>query len=45
MVVLVLADFGMIEPEYQEKPLGKGTIEELVAFRVTALGRGLLESL
>jgi hypothetical protein len=45
MVISILRDFGMVETEYQDKPLGKGTIKELVAFRITALGRGLLESL
>jgi hypothetical protein len=45
MVISILEDFGAVEPKHQDKPLGKGTTKELVAFRVTALGRGLLESL
>jgi hypothetical protein len=45
MVIDVLADFGVLEREYQDKPLGRGTIRELVAFRITSFGRGLLESL
>jgi len=44
MVVCVMADFGVVEPEYQNKPLGEGTMRGLVAFRVTPLGRALLES-
>jgi len=45
LVIGVLADFGVVEPEYRDKPLGRGTTRELVAFRVTSLGKGLLESL
>jgi hypothetical protein len=45
MVIDILADFGAVEREYRDKPLGKGTIKELVAFQITSLGRGLLESL
>jgi hypothetical protein len=45
MVIRILADFGVVEPEYQDKPLGKGTIKELVAFQITPFGKGLLESL
>jgi hypothetical protein len=45
MVISILADLGVVEPEYQEKPLGRGTIPELVAFRITSFGKGLLESL
>jgi len=44
MVVKILADFEVVEPEYQARPLGKGTVRELVAFRITPFGRGLLES-
>jgi len=44
MVVCVMADFGLVEPEYQNKPLGEGTMRGLVAFRVTPFGRALLES-
>jgi hypothetical protein len=45
IVIRVLADFNVLEPEYELKPLGKGTIRELVAFEVTPLGRGLLGAL
>ena len=44
MVISILFSFGGIEPEYQDKPLGAGTIQELVAFQITPFGRGLLES-
>jgi hypothetical protein len=45
MVIGILAGFGAVESEYQDKPLGRGTTRELVAFRVTPFGQGLLESL
>lgn len=45
MVIGILANFEVVEPEYQDKPLGKGTIPELVAFKITSFGKGLLESL
>jgi len=45
MVIGILADFQVVEPEYQDKPLGSGTISELVAFQINPFGRGLLESL
>ena len=45
MIVDILADFGALEREYQDEPLGKGTTRELVAFRVTPFGRDLLETL
>ena len=45
MVIGILADFGMAEREYRDKPLGKGTIKELAAFQITSFGKGLLESL
>jgi hypothetical protein len=45
MVIGILADFGVVEPEYQDKPLGTGTIQDLVAFKMTSFGKGLLESL
>lgn len=45
MVIGILADFDLVEREYRDKPLGKGTIRELVAFQITSFGRGLLESL
>ena len=45
MVIDILANFGVVEREYREKPLGKGTTRELAAFRITSLGKGLLEAL
>ena len=44
MVINVLTSFEGAEPEYRDKPLGAGTIRELVAFQITPFGRGLLES-
>ena len=45
MVIGILADFEVVETEYQDKPLGSGTISQLVAFQITSFGKGLLESL
>jgi len=45
MLIGILADFEVVEPEYQDRPLGKGTIPELVALQITSFGKGLLESL
>lgn len=45
MVIGIRADFEVVEPEYQDKPLGKGTIPELVAFKMISFGKSLLESL
>jgi len=45
MVIDILADFGVVEREYQDKPLGKGTTRELTAFRITSFGKGLLKAL
>jgi hypothetical protein len=44
MVIHILADFGAIEREYREEPLGKGTTSSLVAFEITPLGESLLEA-
>lgn len=44
MIISVLSSFEGVEREYQDKPLGAGTIQELVAFQITPFGRGLLES-
>jgi hypothetical protein len=44
MVIDVLADFGALTGRYQEEPLGKGTISELVAFEITPWGAALLEA-
>ena len=45
MVIGILADFEVVEPEYQDKPLGRSTVQEVVAFQITSFGKGLLESL
>jgi len=45
MVIAILSAFGVAESEYQDKPLGTGTIPELVAFQITPFGKRLLESL
>lgn len=45
MVIDILATFGSVEREYRDKPLGKGTIPELVAFEITPLGDKLLKAL
>lgn len=45
MIVCILTDFGAVEPEYEEEPLGKGTRSKLVAFQVTPFGRALLGAL
>jgi hypothetical protein len=45
MVIGILANFEVVETEYQDKPLGRSTIQELVAFQITPFGKGLLESL
>jgi hypothetical protein len=45
MVIDILTSFGMAEPEYQEKPLGKGKMFELVAFKINDLGKVLLEAM
>lgn len=45
MVIDILANFGSVEREFRDKPLGKGTIPELVAFEITPLGDKLLKAL
>lgn len=45
MMISVLDDFGALKCRYEKKPLGKGTISELVAFEITPLGAALLEAL
>lgn len=45
VVIKVLANFGVLEPEYEEKPLGKSTITELVAFQINPFGHELLKIL
>jgi hypothetical protein len=43
MVIYILRAFGVVECEYREEPLGKGTIKELAAFEITPFGRVLLD--
>jgi hypothetical protein len=45
MVIDILTKFQAMEAEYQDEPLGKGTIRKLAAFQVTPFGRDLLASL
>lgn len=45
MVMSVLNDFEAVTLEYQDKPLGTGTIRDLIAFRMTPFGKQLLEAL
>jgi hypothetical protein len=45
MVIYILRDFGAMTVEHRDKPLGKGSIKELAAFRLTPLGQQLLEAM
>jgi len=45
MILYVLRDFGVVTLEHRNKPLGRGSIRELVAFRVTPFGGPLLKAL
>ena len=45
MILNPLSGFGAATLEYKEKPLGKGAISELVAFRITPIGQLLLAAL
>ena len=42
MVISILADFGAVEREVREDPVGKGTISRLAAFEITPFGQALL---
>jgi len=44
MVIRIMADFGVLEPEYQKVSLDFGTTTELAAFAVTSFGTALLEA-
>jgi hypothetical protein len=44
MVIDVLADFGAVKCEDQEKALGQGTISELATFEITPFGQALLDA-
>lgn len=43
MVIYILQDFDILKTEFQEEPLGKGTISRLVSFEITPFGRTLLD--
>ncbi|MFK7848488.1 MAG: hypothetical protein AB8G77_24580 [Rhodothermales bacterium] len=45
IVVKILRQFGMLETEYTEKPLGTGTTQELETFKINRFGKELLGSL
>jgi len=45
MMLYVLRDFGIVTLEHRNKPLGRGSIRELAAFRMTPFGRPLLKAL
>ena len=44
MIIHILADFGAMKCEYLKEELGKGTISKLDAFKITPLGKALLEA-
>jgi hypothetical protein len=44
MIIYILRDFGIVTVEHRDKPLGKGTLKELAAFRITAFGQHVLEA-
>ena len=44
MIIDTLVSFESVEAEYQDRPVGAGTIRELAAFQITPFGRGLLKS-
>jgi hypothetical protein len=44
MIIHILADFGATACKYRKDPLGKGTISRLDAFKITPLGKALLEA-
>lgn len=45
MIIHILTGFGALECEYRKEPLGKGTTNELVAFKVKEFGKILLQVL
>lgn len=45
MVVDILASFDALKRRYRKKPLGRGTISELDAFKITPFGAALLDAL
>lgn len=44
-VINPLADFGILEGEYEPNPILAGEYKNLTAFRITPFGKGLLEAM
>jgi hypothetical protein len=44
MVISILAEFGAVEREAREDPVGRGTISRLAAFEITPFGKALLDA-
>lgn len=45
MVIYTLRNFGAVECEYRDEPMGKGMVSRLHTFKIVPFGRALLESL
>jgi hypothetical protein len=45
MIFSILNDFGAVTLDFEEKPMGTGTIKELIKFRLTPFGKQLLNAL
>jgi hypothetical protein len=45
MLLSILHDFGAVTLNFEERPLGPGTIRDLVTFRLTSFGKQLLNAL
>lgn len=45
MVIYILKNFGAVECEHRDEPMGKGTISRLHTFKIVPFGRALLEAL
>jgi len=45
MIIDILASFDALKRRYRKKPLGRGTISELEAFKITPFGAALLDAL
>ena len=44
MIIRILSNFNAVDEEFQEKPVGKGTISDLVSFKITPFGKCLLDA-
>ena len=44
MIIRILSIFDAVDEEFQEKPVGKGTISDLVSFKITPFGKCLLDA-